>query len=94
MVLRTLASLGPMHGYGITLHIEKVSKEVLRMEESLSVSSVPETASARITAFCPLFFSASSLRVSASRTWLHPKARSRQPFTPLMFFVRSADPSP
>ena len=33
LVLKTLACRGPMHGYGITLHIEQVSKEVLRMEE-------------------------------------------------------------
>jgi len=32
LVLRTLAS-GPMHGYGITVHIQRVSKEVLRVEE-------------------------------------------------------------
>jgi PadR family transcriptional regulator, regulatory protein PadR len=32
LVLRTLASCGMMHGYGITLHVEKVSK-VLRLEE-------------------------------------------------------------
>lgn len=33
LVLTTLASRGRMHGYAITLHVEKVSKEVLRMEE-------------------------------------------------------------
>src|SRR5215831_19451314 len=33
LVLRTLASCGTMHGYGITLHIEKVSGDVLRLEE-------------------------------------------------------------
>src|ERR1051325_4883673 len=33
LVLKTLASRGPMHGYAITLHIEQVSKDVLRMEE-------------------------------------------------------------
>ena len=33
LVLKTLASRGPMHGYGITLHIESVSKEFLRLEE-------------------------------------------------------------
>ena len=33
LVLKTLASRGPMHGYGITLHIEQVSEEILRMEE-------------------------------------------------------------
>jgi PadR family transcriptional regulator, regulatory protein PadR len=33
LVLKTLASLGRMHGYGITLHIEQVSEEILRLEE-------------------------------------------------------------
>src|SRR5438445_9759793 len=33
LVLKTLAARGPMHGYGITLHIEKVSKDILRLEE-------------------------------------------------------------
>src|SRR5215469_6997186 len=33
LILKTLASRGPMHGYGITLHIEQVSQEVLRLEE-------------------------------------------------------------
>lgn len=33
LVLKTLASRGPMHGYGITLHIEQVSEEILRLEE-------------------------------------------------------------
>ncbi len=33
LVLRTLATRGSMHGYGITLHIEQVSREVLRLEE-------------------------------------------------------------
>ena len=33
LVLRTLRSLGPMHGYGITLHIERTSGDVLRLEE-------------------------------------------------------------
>src|SRR5438128_765206 len=33
LVLKTLASRGPMHGYGITLHIEQISKDVLRLEE-------------------------------------------------------------
>lgn len=32
LVLKTLAR-GPMHGYGITLHIQMVSKEFLRVEE-------------------------------------------------------------
>jgi PadR family transcriptional regulator PadR len=33
LVLKTLASCGPMHGYGITLDIEKISADVLRVEE-------------------------------------------------------------
>jgi transcriptional regulator len=33
LVLKTLDSRGPMHGYGITQHIEQVSKEALRLEE-------------------------------------------------------------
>jgi PadR family transcriptional regulator PadR len=32
LVLRTLAR-GPMHGYGITLHIQRVSDDSLRVEE-------------------------------------------------------------
>jgi len=32
LVLKTLAR-GPMHGYGITLQIQMLSKEVLRVEE-------------------------------------------------------------
>src|SRR5205814_5596143 len=33
LVLKTLASRGRMHGYGITLHIERVSKDLLKLEE-------------------------------------------------------------
>src|SRR5262245_2108129 len=33
LVLKTLASRGPMHGYGITLHIERLSNDALRLEE-------------------------------------------------------------
>src|SRR6267143_1949037 len=33
LVLKTLASRGPMHGYGITQHIERLSNETLRLEE-------------------------------------------------------------
>jgi PadR family transcriptional regulator, regulatory protein PadR len=32
LVLKSVAR-GPMHGYGITLHIQSVSKDVLRVEE-------------------------------------------------------------
>ena len=33
LVLRTLASTGPLHGYAITTHIMQVSAELLRVEE-------------------------------------------------------------
>ena len=32
LVLKTLAR-GPLHGYGITLHIQSVSRDILRVEE-------------------------------------------------------------
>src|SRR5438105_3710747 len=33
LVLKTLAQLGAMHGFGIALHIQRVSDEMLRVEE-------------------------------------------------------------
>ena len=33
LVLKTLASRGRMHGYGITLHVQQVSDAALRLEE-------------------------------------------------------------
>jgi transcriptional regulator len=33
LVLKTLASRGSMHGYGITSHIQSVTQELLRVEE-------------------------------------------------------------
>ena len=33
LILRSLASLGPMHGYGIALHIQQATNEVLQVEE-------------------------------------------------------------
>jgi len=33
LVLKTLQSRGPMHGYAITLHVESVSKDILKLEE-------------------------------------------------------------
>jgi PadR family transcriptional regulator, regulatory protein PadR len=33
LILKSLAQLGPMHGYGIVLHIGRVSDELLRVEE-------------------------------------------------------------
>jgi PadR family transcriptional regulator, regulatory protein PadR len=33
LILKTLARLGPMHGYGIAEHIQQISDEVLQVEE-------------------------------------------------------------
>jgi transcriptional regulator len=33
LILKTLARLGPTHGYGIALHIQQVSNDVLQVEE-------------------------------------------------------------
>ncbi len=33
LVLRTLSAHGPMHGYAITSHIQRVSADLLRVEE-------------------------------------------------------------
>ena len=33
LVLRSLARLGPMHGYGIAQHIQQLSDDVLQVEE-------------------------------------------------------------
>ena len=33
LILRSLDTLGPMHGYGIALHIERMSASVLAVEE-------------------------------------------------------------
>jgi transcriptional regulator len=33
LVLKTLSSQGPMHGYAITAHIQRASAELLRVEE-------------------------------------------------------------
>jgi PadR family transcriptional regulator, regulatory protein PadR len=33
LVLKSLAQLGSMHGYGIVMHIERVSDELLTVEE-------------------------------------------------------------
>jgi transcriptional regulator len=33
LILKTLASRGPVHGYGITAHIQRISESALRVEE-------------------------------------------------------------
>ena len=33
LILKSLARLGPMHGYGIALHIQQTTEAVLRVEE-------------------------------------------------------------
>ena len=33
LILKTLARLGPMHGYGIAQHVHRISDDVLQVEE-------------------------------------------------------------
>src|SRR5512145_1146382 len=33
LILKALARLGPMHGYGIALHIQQTTEDVLQVEE-------------------------------------------------------------
>jgi len=33
LILKSLASRGTMHGYGITIHIQTIAREALRVEE-------------------------------------------------------------
>src|SRR5215470_4921241 len=33
LVLKSLAGRGPMHGYGITVHVQSIAGEALRVEE-------------------------------------------------------------
>src|ERR1700757_1883447 len=33
LILRSLARMGPMHGYGIAQHIQQMSEDVLQVEE-------------------------------------------------------------
>ncbi len=33
LILRTLAHLGPMHGYGVAQYIQQISQDVLQVEE-------------------------------------------------------------
>jgi PadR family transcriptional regulator len=33
LVLKTLSSQGPMHGYAMTTHIQRISADLLRIEE-------------------------------------------------------------
>lgn len=33
LILKSLARLGPMHGYGIALHIQQTTEDILQVEE-------------------------------------------------------------
>jgi len=40
IVLRTLESMGPLHGYGIARRIEQISQEVLKLNEGTVYASL------------------------------------------------------
>jgi transcriptional regulator len=40
MVLKTLAAMGPLHGYGVARRIEQISDDVLRLNEGTVYASL------------------------------------------------------
>jgi len=40
MVLKTLAALGPLHGYGVARRIEQISEELLQLNEGTVYASL------------------------------------------------------
>src|SRR5690242_20258550 len=50
LVLKTLAQLGSMHGFGIALHIQHVSNELLRVEEGSLYPALHRIQQARLIA--------------------------------------------
>jgi len=40
MVLKTLAAMGPLHGYGIARRIEQISEEILRVNQGTIYASL------------------------------------------------------
>jgi transcriptional regulator len=40
MILKTLASLGPLHGYGIARRLEQVSEDILQLNEGTVYTSL------------------------------------------------------
>jgi transcriptional regulator len=40
MVLQTLASMGPLHGYGVARRIEQISEDVLKLNEGTVYASL------------------------------------------------------
>ena len=41
LILKSLSQLGAMHGYGIVMHIERVSDELLNVEEGSLYPALP-----------------------------------------------------
>ena len=50
LVLKTLAQLGTMHGFGIALHIQQVSHDLLRVEEGSLYPALHRIQQARLIA--------------------------------------------
>jgi DNA-binding PadR family transcriptional regulator len=44
LVLKTLSQIGSLHGYGIVLHIQRASDELLRVEEGSLYPALPDGA--------------------------------------------------
>ena len=50
LILKTLAQLGSMHGFGIALHVQQVSNELLRVEEGSLYPALARIQQARFIA--------------------------------------------
>jgi len=50
LVLKTLAQLGSMHGFGIALHVQQVSNDLLRVEEGSLYPALHRIQQARLIA--------------------------------------------
>lgn len=50
LVLKSLAQLGAMHGFGIALHIQQVSNDLLRVEEGSLYPALHRIQQARLIA--------------------------------------------
>ena len=48
LVLKTLETVGPMHGFGIALRLQQVSEDVLQLNEGHAVSRAAAARAARL----------------------------------------------
>ena len=74
LILRTLARIGPMHGYGITQFIQQTSDDVLRVEEG---SLYPALQRMLIKGWVTAEWKQSENNRRARYYWLTPEGRKQ-----------------